>query len=167
MLRHYNDEPMAANLLGEGEDEEVAFAGSDDAEKAAVRRDGEIAEGDVVEDGLGRGLENGNVFAGLSCGERGDGNPDDVGGFSFGGALKQDAVFVRSPLNCAKADAQAGDVIGSGEVANLEDFAINEISDFSAAGGNGKAAGVAIESGELFVVLGEKLKILKARRAGL
>jgi len=37
--------------LGEGEDEEIALAGGDDGEEAAVWGDGKVAEGEAVEDG--------------------------------------------------------------------------------------------------------------------
>ena len=48
---------------GEREDEEVAFAGDDDGEGAAVGGDGEIAEGETVKDGNGLRLRDGNVMS--------------------------------------------------------------------------------------------------------
>src|SRR6267143_495726 len=45
---------------GEGEDEEIAFAGDDDGQGAAVGRDGEIAEAETVKDGNWRGLGDGD-----------------------------------------------------------------------------------------------------------
>ncbi len=47
---------------GEREDEEIAFAGYDDGEGAAVGRDGEIAEAEAVKDGNGLRLRDGNVM---------------------------------------------------------------------------------------------------------
>ena len=47
---------------GEREDEEIAFAGNDDGEGAAVGRDGEIAEAEAVKDGNGLRLRDGNVM---------------------------------------------------------------------------------------------------------
>jgi hypothetical protein len=47
---------------GEREDEEIAFAGDDDGEGAAVWSDGEIAEAEAVKDGNGLGLRHGNVM---------------------------------------------------------------------------------------------------------
>jgi hypothetical protein len=51
--------------LGEGEDEEIALAGGDDGEEAAVGRDGKVAEGETVKDGYGKGLADGDA---LVCG---------------------------------------------------------------------------------------------------
>jgi hypothetical protein len=45
----------------EGEDEEIALAGHDHGEGAAVGGDGEIAEGETVKDGSGLRLRDGNV----------------------------------------------------------------------------------------------------------
>ena len=47
---------------GKSEDEEIAFAGNDDGEGAAVGRDGEIAEAEAVQDGNGLRLRDGNVM---------------------------------------------------------------------------------------------------------
>ncbi len=46
----------------EGEDQEIALAGDDDGEGAAVGGDGEIAEGETVKDGNGLRLRDGNVM---------------------------------------------------------------------------------------------------------
>jgi len=43
-------------LMGEGEDEEVAFARDDDGEGAAVVGDRKFAESEAVQNGNGRGL---------------------------------------------------------------------------------------------------------------
>jgi hypothetical protein len=50
---------------GERKDKEIAFAGGTDGEEAAVRGNGEVAEGKPVENGNGSGLANGNVW---TCG---------------------------------------------------------------------------------------------------
>ena len=46
---------------GEGENEEIAFAGRTDGEEAAIGGDGEVAKGKPVENGNGSGLADGNV----------------------------------------------------------------------------------------------------------
>src|SRR5258708_31049625 len=46
----------------EGEDQEIALAGDDHGEGAAVGGDGEIAEGETVKDGSGLRLRDGNVM---------------------------------------------------------------------------------------------------------
>ncbi|SRR5229473_4422222 len=46
----------------EGEDQEIALAGDDHGEGAAVGSDGEIAEGEAVKDGSGLRLRDGNVM---------------------------------------------------------------------------------------------------------
>ena len=55
-------------LAGEREDLEVVLAGGDEAEEAAVGRDAEIAEGEVVKKWSGCGLEDGNFHAGRDGG---------------------------------------------------------------------------------------------------
>ncbi len=120
-----------------------------------------------MEEWLRSGLEDGDVFAGLLRGELGNGDPDEVAGFSFDGALEHDAIFVGRPMEDAEADAEADEMIGSGEVANFQHFSVDEIRHFSAAGRNGKAACVAVERGDFLVVLGEEFEVLEARRAGL
>ena len=95
------------------EEEEIVLSGGDDGEEAAVGGNGEVAKGQVVEDGLRGGLENGNVLAGLLDGERGDVDPNDVAGFSFGSALEEDAVSIGRPLQRAEADTKANEMIGS------------------------------------------------------
>jgi len=76
-----------APLRGKGEEFQVAFAGENYGEEAAVGGDVEFADGDAVEDGLRRGLEDGNFLAGFLCGELGKRDPDQVAGFSFDGAF--------------------------------------------------------------------------------
>src|SRR5690348_12873228 len=76
---------------GEGEDEEVAFAGDDHGYGVAVGGDGKFAEREAVKNGYGRGLRNGDFFFGVDGGEWRDRNPDDVAGFLFKSALEEDA----------------------------------------------------------------------------
>ena len=150
---------------GQREDHKIAFAGEDDAEEAAIWRDGKFAKGEIVKNGLRSGLEHGNFLAGLVSGKRRDGDPDDVGGFSFGGAFEQDALFIGRPMKDAEAHAEANEMVGDGDVANFQVFAVDEIGDFCAAGRNGQAPGVAIERGDFGGVLGEKFEALEAGRA--
>jgi hypothetical protein len=119
-----------------------------------------------VKDGLRSGLKDGNggVWGLRNEGRKAD--PNDVTGFTFDGAFEKDAVFVRGPLKNTQADAKAGEVIGRGQVANLEDFAINEVGDFGTAGRNGEAAFVTVKSSDFSVVLRQEVEALKARRAG-
>lgn len=154
-------------LHGQGEDGKVAFAGEDYAEEVAVGGDVEFADGEAVEERLRRRLKDGYGSAGLLRGESGNDDPDEVAGFSFEGALEQDAIFVGSPMENAEAHAEADEVIGGGEVANFQDFLVDEVRHSFAAGRNGQAACVAIERGNFFVVLREKFEALKARRPGL
>jgi len=60
----------------------------------------------------------------------------------------------------AEAHPKANEVIRSGEVANLQNFSVDEIRHFVAAWGDGEAGGVAIESGDFLVVLCEEFKAL-------
>ncbi len=159
--------PLQRKLAREGEDEEVALTGGDHGEKAAVGRNGEIAEGEAVKDGTRKRLGDGDFFAGLCNGERRNVNPHDVAGFFFEGAFEEDAIFVRGPLKNSNPDAEAGDMIRRGKVANLEDFSINKVSGLFSARGNGEAADVSVESGEFRVFLRLQIEMLEARRAGL
>ena len=47
---------------GEGEDEEVALAGGNEGEEAAIGRDGEVTEGEAMKDGRGNRLADGDVL---------------------------------------------------------------------------------------------------------
>jgi hypothetical protein len=58
--RRARREEREEESTGKGEDEEIAFAGNDDGEGAAVGRDGEIAEAEAVKDGDWRGLGDGD-----------------------------------------------------------------------------------------------------------
>lgn len=51
--------------VGKGEDCEIAFAGEDDGEEAAVGRDVEFANGETVEERLRSGLHYGDGIAGF------------------------------------------------------------------------------------------------------
>src|SRR5271170_5087540 len=115
--------------VGEGEDCEIAFAGEDDGEEAAVGGDVEFTNGEAVEERLRGGLQDGDGIAGFSRGELGNGDPDDIAGFSFHGALEHDAIFVSGPMENAEAYAQADEVIGGGEIANFQHFLVDEIGD--------------------------------------
>lgn len=119
-----------------------------------------------MKDGLRGGLEDGNVFSGFLRGKRRDVYPDDVAGFSFDCAFEQDAIFVGAPVENAEAYAQTDEMIEGGEVADFEDFAVDEIGDFFAAGGNQKSASVVVERSDFLVVLREKIEALETRGAG-
>jgi hypothetical protein len=151
----------------EREDHQIAFTGEDYGQEAAVGRDIELANGDAAENWLRRGCEDGHVFAGFLRGELGNTYPYEVAGFSFDGAFQHDAIFVGGPMKNTEAHAEPDEVIRSGEVADLQNFSIDEIRHFFAAWGNGEPAGVAIERGDFLVVLCEEFKALEARRSGL
>jgi hypothetical protein len=68
-------------------------------------------------------------------------------------------------LEYAEADAQASDADGSGEVADFEDFLIEEVGDARAAGGDENSAGVGVEGGDFLIVLRKKIEALEAGRA--
>jgi hypothetical protein len=151
----------------EREDDQIALAGEHYGQEAAVGRDIEFANRNAAEDWLRRGCEDGHVLAGFLRGKLGNIYPDDVAGFSFDGAFQHDAIFVGGPMETAEAHAEADEVIRSGEVADLQNFSVDEVRHFFAAGGNREAAGVAIERGDFLVVLCEEFKALEARRSGL
>jgi hypothetical protein len=119
--------------VGEGEDCQVAFAGEDDAEEAAVGRDVEFANGEAVEERLRSGLHDGDSIAGFLRGQRGNTDPDHIAGLSFDGALEHDAIFASRPVENAEPYAQADEVIGGGEIANFQHFLVDEICDLFAA----------------------------------
>src|SRR6267378_7639750 len=79
------------------EDEEAAFTGDDDGEEAAVGRNGKVAKGEAVKDGGGDGLRDEDVLARRVGAERRKVDPHEVAGFSFDGALEEDARFVGGP----------------------------------------------------------------------
>src|SRR5882724_286054 len=148
------------------EDEEAALARDDDGEEAAVGRNGEVTEGEAVKDGGGDGLRDGNVLAGRVGAERREVDPDEVAGFFLDGALEENARFVGWPAEDAETDPKACQKIGRSEIADFQNFLVNEIGNFLAAGGNAEAALVAVEGGELFVVVAEEIETLEAGRAG-
>jgi len=80
-----------AASVGEGEDEEVAFAGDHDGEGATVGGNGEFAEGKAVKNGDGCGLQDGDFFVGSDGGKRRNGKPNNVAGFFLKSALEEDA----------------------------------------------------------------------------
>ena len=67
---------QAPPLQRQGEDLEIAFAGEDYGQEAAVGGDVEFADGDAAEDWLRCWREDGNVVAGFLRGELGNINPD-------------------------------------------------------------------------------------------
>ena len=142
---------------------EVAAAGEDDGEEAAVVGETEFADGDAVEKDAGRGLGDGNGLSRGVSSEWRDGELGEVGGFFFDGAFKVDAGFIGGPLEDAKANAEAGDFVGSGEVANFEDFLVEIVSDFGAGGREGEAAGIGIEGGDFGGFLRQEIETLEAR----
>lgn len=151
--------------MRERENQEVAFAGDDDGEGVAVGGEGIFAEGEAVKNGDWCGLGYGDFFFSVDRDKRRDGEPDDVARFFFEGALQEDARAVGSPARDAQADAKTGELIGVREAADLENFAVDEVSRFGAVGGNDEAAFVAVERGEFFVGIIEDVEILQARRA--
>src|SRR6266850_4097493 len=148
------------------EDKEATLAGDDDGEEAAVGRNGEVAKREAVQDGGGDGLSDGDVLAGSVGTERREVDPHEVAGFLFDGALQEDARFVGGPAEDAEADAKAREKIGRSEIANFQNFLVNKIGHFFAAGGDAEATFVAVERGELLVVFGEQLDSLEAGRPG-
>jgi len=150
----------------EGEDHKITFAGQDDAEKAAIGGDGELAKREAMQNWLRSWLDDGDVFAGGLRQQRRNINPDNVAGFPFCGALEEDAIFVGSPVENAETYAEADKMIGNGKVAHFENFAVDEVGDFFAAGRNGQAAGVTIECGDFLVILREEFEALEPRRPG-
>lgn len=151
--------------MREGEDEQVAFAGDDDGEEAAVRGNGKFAESKAVKNGHRSGLSDRDFLVGRNRGERRDGEPNDVAGFFFERAFEENAGAVDGPSKDAEADANTRKLIGMQEAADFEDLAINEIRGHGAIGRNGEAAFVAVERGEFFVGVAEDVEILQARRA--
>src|SRR5713226_2355653 len=147
--KDFNAEEERRRCRGRREErkEEAAFAGDDYGNGAAVGGDGEVAEAEAVQDGDGCGLGDGNFMIGGDRRKGREVDPDEIAGFFFEPALEEDAGFVGRPAKDAEADANAGYAIGRSEIANLEDFLVQEIGDFLAAGGDADAAFVAVERG--------------------
>src|SRR6266436_1930032 len=93
-------------------------------------------------------------------------DPHEIAGFFFERAFEEDARLVGRPAKDAEADANAGYAIGRSEIANLEDFLVQEIRDFLAAGGDADAALVAVQRGQLFGFVTAHVELLEAGRAG-
>jgi hypothetical protein len=74
----------------EGEDLEVALAGEDYAQEAAVGGEGVFADGEAVEEHAGFGFEDGDFRVRRVGAEFGDAEGDEVGGFFFDGAFEID-----------------------------------------------------------------------------
>ena len=72
----------------EAEDLEVAFAGEDYGEEAAVWGEGVFADGEPVEEHAGFGFEDGDFGVRRVGAEFGDLEGDEVGGFFFDGAFE-------------------------------------------------------------------------------
>ena len=102
----------AQRSVGQREDFEIAFAGEDHRQEAAVGRDVELADRDTAEDWLRCWCEDGSFFGVFLREEHGNINPDQVAGFSFDGALEHDAVFVGRPMENAEAYTEADEVVG-------------------------------------------------------
>ena len=142
---------------------EVAAAGEDDGEEASVAGEAEFTDGDAVEKDARGGLGDGDGLS-RGVGNKGrNGEFREVGGFFFESALEIDARFIGGPLENAKADAEASDSVGSGEVANFEDFLVEIVGDFGAGGREGEAAGEGIKGGDLGGVLRGEFETLEAR----
>jgi hypothetical protein len=147
----------------EGEDLEVALAGKNDGEGAAVGREGIFADGEAVKEDVGVWFGDGNLGVGGIGPEAGDAEQGKVGGAFFDGALQEEAGFIGGPLEDAEANAEPRDAEGISEIADFEDFLVQKVGNEIAAGRDGDAAGVGVESGDLFILLGEEIEALKAR----
>jgi len=142
---------------------EVAFAGEDDGKETAVVGEPEFADGEAVEKHARGGLGDGDGLP-RGVGDKGRNREfRKVGGFFFHGALEADAGFIGGPLENAKTNTEASDSVGSGEVANFEDFLVEIVGDFGAGGREGEAAGEGIEGGDFGGVLRGELETLEAR----
>ena len=142
-----------AKRESKGEDLEVAAAGEDDGEEAAVAGEAEFADGDAVEKDAGGRLGDGD---GLSRGVSDHGRNREfreIGGFFFEGALEIDAGFIGGPLDDTETNAEAGNFARSGEIAHFEDFLVEIVGDFGAGGREGEAPGEGIEGGDFGGVL--------------
>ena len=127
---------------------EVAFAGEDDGEETAVARKAEFADGDAVEKDTRRRLVDGDGLPRGVGDKRRDRKFREVGGFFFDRPLEVDTGFIGGPLDDAEANAETGNLAGSGEVANFEDLLIEIVGDFGTSGREGQAAAERIEGGD-------------------
>jgi len=142
---------------------EVAAAGEDDGEEAAVAGKAEFADGQAVEKHARGGLGDGDGLPRGVGDKRRNREFREVGGFFFDRALEVDAGFIGGPLENAKADAEASDSVGSGEVANFQDFFVEIVGDFGARGREGQASGEGIKGGDFGGVLRGEFETLEAR----
>jgi len=149
----------------EGEDLEVALAGEDYGQEAAIGGEGVFADGQAVQEHAGVGFEDGNIGVRRVGAEFWHAEGDQIRGFFFYGAFQVDAGFVGGPFEDAEADAHAGDSDGRGEVANFEDFLVDEVGYARAAGRDLDAAGIGVEGGDFLVFLGEEFEALDAGRS--
>ena len=142
---------------------EIAFAGEDDGKEATVVGEPEFADGEAVEKHARGGLGDGNGLPRGVGDKRRNREFREVGGFFFDRAFKEDAGFIGGPLENAKTNTEARDSVGSGEVANFEDFLVEIVGDFGARGREGEAAGKGIEGGDFGGVLRGEFETLEAR----
>lgn len=149
----------------EGEDLEVAFAGEDYGEETAVGGEAVFTDGEAVEEHAGFRFNDRDFGVGRIGAKLGDAHGDEVGGFFLDRALEIEARLVVGPLEDTEPNTQPGDADGDGEIADFENFLIEKIGDFGAAGRNENAAGVGVERGDFPGVLGEKFQALETRRA--
>jgi len=146
----------------EGEDLEVALAGKDDGEGAAIGGDGIFADGQAVEEDFRLGLGDGNLGVWRVGAELRHTEGNQVRGFFLDGAFEIDARFIGCPVQNAEADAKARDADGDAEVADFQDFLVDKVGDKIAAGGNREAASIIVERGDFLVVLLEQVEMLEA-----
>jgi len=141
------------------------LARDDDGDGAAIRRDGKIAKAEAVKNGDGCGLRDGDFMICWDWRKRRKVDPDEIAGFSFQSTLQDDPRFVRRPAKDSEANAETCHAIGRSEIANFENFLVDEIGNFFPAGRYAEAAFVVLERGQLFVVIGEEIEALEAGRA--
>ena len=91
------------------------MTGDDAGKRAAIRRDGHIAENVAAQNGVGRGLgdRNRNVASGRSC-KRRQINPHQIAGFFLRGALEQQTGLIGRPAKNTEANAESDDLVYSG-----------------------------------------------------
>src|SRR6266481_1450306 len=94
---HREEEKGNRESARKREDEEVAFAGDDDGDGAAIGGDGKIAEAEAVKDGDGSRLRNGNFMICGNWRERGKVDPNEIAGFFVDSTLQDDARFIGRP----------------------------------------------------------------------
>jgi len=160
-IEEHRLKPVLLDL--EREDLEVALAGEDYAEEAAVGGERVFADGKAVEEDAWFGFEYGNFGVGWIGTEFGDAKGDQVGRIFFRVCVLDRVATRRLTTGGHRGRCACGDADGSGEVADFEDFLIEEVRDARAAGGDEDSAGVGVEGGDFLVVLREKIEALEAR----